>query len=146
MSYKSNRQASTKFSPYFLVYGIQMRLPIELESCKVNTDMEQNDKDVLESRITRLGYLNSFSITAKCNLLNLSKHIQYTQMSLYTKVILPLYVLFSKTSTIILFPIHTDSRFEPLRVLRRHFLYHTILLILYLGHWCLESYCCFCAC
>lgn len=74
MSYKSNRQASTKFSPYFLVYGIQMRLPIELESCKVNTDMEQNDKDVLESRITRLGYLNSFSITAKCNLLNLSKH------------------------------------------------------------------------
>ena len=72
MSYRFNRQASTKFSPYFLVYGIQMQLPIELESCNVdNADiMQQSDQDFLESRITRLRNLNSFRMTAKCNLNN----------------------------------------------------------------------------
>ena len=61
MTYRSNRKASTKSSQYFLIYGIQMRLPIQLESCNVdNADiMQQSDQDFLESRITRLRNLNS---------------------------------------------------------------------------------------
>ena len=69
MSYRSNRQESTRFFPYFLVYWIQLRLPIVLETCNVdNPDvMQQSDQYFLESRITRLSNLNSFRMTAICN-------------------------------------------------------------------------------
>ena len=80
MSYRSNRQASTKFSPYFLVYGIQMRLPIDLETCNVdNPDVvQQSVQDFLESRITMLSNLNSFRMTDKCNL-NKAQQVQKQQ-------------------------------------------------------------------
>ena len=70
MSYRANRQASTKFSPYFLVYGIQMRLPIELDSSNVEKEAitELSENDLLRSRVTKLESLNTFRMSSKCNL------------------------------------------------------------------------------
>ena len=69
MSYRANTQASTKQSPYFLVYVKQMRLPIELESKSSSIpDSEEQQGVQLVQRIANLSHLQSFCLAGRSNI------------------------------------------------------------------------------
>ena len=46
MGYRASRQASTKHSPYFLLFQQQMRLPIDSEVLPSSCDQESDDEDL----------------------------------------------------------------------------------------------------
>ena len=51
MGYRASRQASTKHSPYFLLFHQQMRLPIDSEVLPSSLDQEDDDEDDLDQKI-----------------------------------------------------------------------------------------------
>ena len=74
MSYRSNKQASTKFALFFTVYGQQMRLPIEVDdgeqgdpaAISFSTEDEQR---AMSARLDRIKNLPSFCSACKTNIL-----------------------------------------------------------------------------
>ena len=51
MGYRASRQASTKHSPYFLLFHQQMRLPIDSEVLPSSLDQEDDDEEDLDQKI-----------------------------------------------------------------------------------------------
>src|SRR6218665_976262 len=52
-AYRVNRQESTKFTPFELMYGVKARLPIDLEGER-NTNRPTNNEEVLRQRVADL--------------------------------------------------------------------------------------------
>lgn len=54
-SYRVSRQDSTKYSPFFLVYGRQARLPVEFnQNSEAVKDKDENDVHVLQKKAKRV--------------------------------------------------------------------------------------------
>ena len=71
MSYRANRQASTKFSPFVIVYGQQMRLPIEVDGEQDHESQPYCDADeekMMSQRMERIKGLPSFRTACKSNI------------------------------------------------------------------------------
>ena len=71
MSYRANKQSSTRFSPFFTVYGQQMRLPVEVDG----TDPEHlplslvDEEKIMNVRMERIKSLPSFRSACKENIM-----------------------------------------------------------------------------
>ena len=70
MSYRANRQASTKYSPFFLLFGKQMRLPIEHDTNPIsNTDeSDYSIEEEIDNRLKSLLKMESVVASSKLNL------------------------------------------------------------------------------
>ncbi len=54
MSYRASRQASTKFSPYFMLFQKEMRLPIHNDVCpKSLTELDDSTEEVAHSELIK---------------------------------------------------------------------------------------------
>ena len=82
MSYRANRQASTKYYPFFLLFGKQMRLPIEHDTNPISNkdEFDYSIEEEIDNRLKSLLKMESVLASSKLNLkpLNLSKRNNMT--------------------------------------------------------------------
>ena len=70
MSYRANRQASTKYSPFFLLFGKQMQLPIEHDTNPNSNTYESvySIEEEIDNRLKSLLKMESLLASSKLNL------------------------------------------------------------------------------
>ena len=54
MGYRASRQSSTKFSPYYMMFQQEMRLPIDTEFLPSDLDAEEGDAETVDHTIEYL--------------------------------------------------------------------------------------------